>query len=93
MPLPENLLALLRLASPCHVATLMPDGSPQLTQTWVDTDGEHVPGNTVHDHRGGAEHIEMLSRRYTGQPYPWYGGRDQTGLVMVIAADEVHATG
>ncbi len=25
----------------------MPDGSPQLTQTWVDTDGEHVLINTV----------------------------------------------
>jgi PPOX class probable F420-dependent enzyme len=25
----------------------MPDGSPQLTQTWVDTDGAHVLINTV----------------------------------------------
>jgi hypothetical protein len=25
----------------------MPDGSPQFTQTWVDTDGEHVLINTV----------------------------------------------
>src|SRR3954469_20460440 len=25
----------------------MPDGSPQLTQTWVDTDGSHVLINTV----------------------------------------------
>jgi PPOX class probable F420-dependent enzyme len=25
----------------------MPDGSPQLTQTWVDTDGEHILINTV----------------------------------------------
>ena len=25
----------------------MPDGSPQMTQTWVDTDGEHVIINTV----------------------------------------------
>jgi PPOX class probable F420-dependent enzyme len=24
------------------VATLMPDGSPQVTVTWVDTDGEHL---------------------------------------------------
>jgi PPOX class probable F420-dependent enzyme len=29
----------------------MPDGSPQLTQTWVDTDGEHVVINTVQGHR------------------------------------------
>jgi PPOX class probable F420-dependent enzyme len=25
----------------------MADGSPQLTQTWVDTDGEHILINTV----------------------------------------------
>ena len=47
MDLPEGLIALLRQASPCFVTTLMPDGSPQLTQTWVDTDGEHVIINTV----------------------------------------------
>ena len=42
VPLPDGLLALLRRPSPCYVATVMPDGSPQLTQTWVTTDGEHV---------------------------------------------------
>jgi len=46
-PLPDALLALLRGAAPCFVATVMPDGSPQLTETWVDTDGEHVVINTV----------------------------------------------
>jgi hypothetical protein len=25
----------------------MPDGSPQTTQTWVDTDGEHMVINDV----------------------------------------------
>ena len=40
--LSEDLLALLRQPSTCYIATLMPDGSPQMTQTWVDTDGEHV---------------------------------------------------
>ena len=37
---------LLREPAFCQVATLMPDGSPQLTQTWVDTDGEHILINT-----------------------------------------------
>jgi PPOX class probable F420-dependent enzyme len=45
--LPERLLALLSRPSPCFIATTMPDGSPQLTQTWVDTDGTHVLVNTV----------------------------------------------
>jgi PPOX class probable F420-dependent enzyme len=48
--LPEGLLALLREPSTCYLATSMADGSPQLTQTWVDTDGEHVLINTVQGH-------------------------------------------
>lgn len=46
-PLPAGLVELLRKPSPCFVATLMPDGSPQLTETWVHTDGEHVVINIV----------------------------------------------
>jgi PPOX class probable F420-dependent enzyme len=49
--LPDGLLDLLRLPSPCFLATLMPDGSPQMTQTWVDTDGTHVLVNTVDGHQ------------------------------------------
>jgi PPOX class probable F420-dependent enzyme len=49
--LPEGLLTLLRRPSLCFVATVMPDGSPQLTQTWVDTDGEHILINTVRGHQ------------------------------------------
>jgi PPOX class probable F420-dependent enzyme len=45
--LPDELLDLLRRPSPCFIATAMPDGSPQLTQTWVTTDGEHIVINTV----------------------------------------------
>jgi PPOX class probable F420-dependent enzyme len=44
-------VALLRKPSLCFVTTLMPDGSPQITQTWVDTDGEHVIINTVQTHQ------------------------------------------
>ncbi|UIJ36267.1 PPOX class F420-dependent oxidoreductase [Allobranchiibius sp. GilTou73] len=130
MDLPAELLALLRAPSPCFVTTLMPDGGPQITQTWVDTDGEHVLINTVvgfqkvrnlqRDPRvavavsdpqqpwryfevrgrvvsmstdGAVEHIEALSQRYTGRPYPWYGGRDQQRIVLTIVADSVHTVG
>ena len=47
MKLTEDLLALLRRPSTCYIATSMADGSPQLTQTWVDTDGEYVIINSV----------------------------------------------
>jgi PPOX class probable F420-dependent enzyme len=51
MDLPDTLLGLLRRPSPCFLATLMPDGSPQLTQTWVDTDGTNILVNTVDGHQ------------------------------------------
>ena len=126
MKLPEDLLALLREPSTCYLATSMADGSPQLTQTWVDTDGEHVLINSVRGHLkvrnierdprvavaisdpdkpvryfqvrgrvlevttdGAAEHIEKLAQRYLGGPYPWYGGRDQTRVLITIEADKI----
>lgn len=129
-PLPDDLLALLRGKSPCYIVTLMPDGSPQITQTWVDTDGEHIIINTVEGFQkvrniardprvalaiadpenpfryfqvrgrviatttaGGAEHIEALSRKYTGGPYQWYGGRDQTRVILTIEAEKVSGMG
>jgi PPOX class probable F420-dependent enzyme len=56
--LPEDLITLLRQPSPCFLATVMPDGSPQMTQTWVDTDGEHVVINTVQ----GFQKIKNIER-------------------------------
>lgn len=128
--LPVELIALLRATATCYLATTMPDGSPQLTQTWADTDGRHIVINTVVGYQkarnierdarvavtvsdatnptryhavrgrvvgattdGGAEHIEALSQRYTGEPYPWYGGRDQQRLILTIAADKIHSMG
>ncbi len=40
-------LKLLQEPAFCQLATLMPDGSPQVTQVWVDTDGEHILINTA----------------------------------------------
>ncbi|HTI24421.1 MAG TPA: PPOX class F420-dependent oxidoreductase [Kutzneria sp.] len=130
MALPEDLLDLLRKPSPCFIATANPDGSPQLTQTWVDTDGEHVLVNTVEGFQkvrnmrrdprvalniadpsnpfryfrvrgrviditpdGGADHIDLVAKRYTGKPYAWYGGQDQVRLIVTIAADDVSGMG
>ena len=45
------LLQLLREPSYAQLATLLPDGSPHLTQVWIDTDGEHILVNTVSTHR------------------------------------------
>jgi PPOX class probable F420-dependent enzyme len=126
MNLNNDALALLRQPSICYLATTMPDGSPQVTQTWVDTDGEHVLINSVETHvkvknikrdprvavavavpdnpsryvqirgrvvsvttDGAVEHIEMLAQKYLGKPYPWFGGRDQVRVILVIAPDHI----
>jgi PPOX class probable F420-dependent enzyme len=126
--LPEDLVTLLREASLCFISTTMRDGSPQLTQTWVDTDGARILINTVdgflkvknirRDPRvavadpnnpsryysirgevlsvssaGAAEHIEQLAQRYLGTPYPWYGGRAQTRLILTIEPHKIHSMG
>jgi PPOX class probable F420-dependent enzyme len=49
--LPAGLVTLLERPSPCLLATVNRDGSPHLTQTWVDTDGAHVLINTVKGHQ------------------------------------------
>ena len=124
--LPAGLLDLLGKPSPCFIATTMPDGSPQLTQTWVGTDGERILINTVAGYqkvknverdprvavtvadpedvttyfsvrgrvvdispKGGTESIEALAQKYTGGPYPWFGGRDQVRLVLTIEVEKV----
>ncbi|MEJ2861507.1 TIGR03618 family F420-dependent PPOX class oxidoreductase [Actinomycetospora flava] len=56
--LPEDVVSLLRGPNPCFVATVMPDGSPETTETWVDTDGVHVVLNTVE----GQKDVENVRR-------------------------------
>jgi PPOX class probable F420-dependent enzyme len=128
MDLPDRFIDLMRGRNPCFITTLMPDGSPQTTQTWVDTDGAHVIINTVQTHQkmrnierdprvsvavsdaadlsryyavrgrvtnvtteGGAEHIEVLAQRYTGEPYQWYGGRGQVRVILTVTCDNIHS--
>ncbi len=130
MELTVDLLTLMRQPSTCYIATSMADGSPQLTQTWVDTDGEHVIINSVQSHLkirniardprvavaisapdnpsryfqirgrvvnvttdGAVDHIEMLAQKYLGTPYPWFGGRDQVRVIILIAPDKVSSMG
>ena len=40
-----------------NVATVMADGSPQVTPVWIDTDGEHVLFNTA---KGRVKHRNLL---------------------------------
>jgi PPOX class probable F420-dependent enzyme len=55
--LTDDQVALLREKVLAHVATTMPDGSPQVTPTWVDTDGEAVLFNTA---KGRIKHRNLV---------------------------------
>lgn len=92
-----------------YLATILPDGSPQVTPVWFDVEGGVFRINTVrgrvkdrnmtarprvalliHDpddpfryvmvrgevvearEDGAAEHIDRLSKKYLGTPFPWF---------------------
>ena len=125
--LPDDLIAVLHAKAICFVTTLMPDGSPQISQTWVGTDGEHVLVNTVDGHQktrnlrrdpriaigiadpdapsrywalrgsvvdvttdGARAHIDELSQKYLGRPYPDFGGGQQQRVLLTVKVDRVH---
>ena len=45
--IPEELKDILNKRAFAHLATLMPDGSPQVTPVWCDFDGTHVRINSA----------------------------------------------
>lgn len=49
--IPPEFRDLFETRSFAFVATLLPDGAPHVTPTWVDFDGEHVLVNTVAGNR------------------------------------------
>jgi PPOX class probable F420-dependent enzyme len=57
--IPESHLDLFRKKAYAHLATIMPDGSPQVTPVWVDYDGAHV---LVNSSRGRQKDLNMTRR-------------------------------
>ncbi len=45
--LPQGVKKLFQEPNFAHLATLMPDGSPQVTPVWVDLDGDRILVNTA----------------------------------------------
>ncbi len=60
-PISAGFEKLLREPAYCQLATLTPDGSPQITPVWVDTDGEHVLVNTA-QHRQKTKNVRRDPR-------------------------------
>lgn len=102
------------------LATLNPDGSPQVSPVWVEAEDDLVVINTSRgrvkernmsrDHRvavstynhndpydkviirgevvamtedGAREHIDKLSQKYLGKPYPWLKEGDRRVIVKI----------
>jgi anthraniloyl-CoA monooxygenase len=59
-PIPRDFLDLFDKATFAHLATLMPDGSPQVTPVWVDYDGRHILVNSA---AGRQKDLNMDKRR------------------------------
>lgn len=45
--IPEQFKDILEKASYAHLATVMPDGTPQVTPVWFDVDGDHIRINSA----------------------------------------------
>jgi PPOX class probable F420-dependent enzyme len=71
--IPEEFRRVFEKRAFAHLATLNPDGSPQVTPVWVDLDGSHVRFNTARG-RVKLRNIERdprvaLSAQDPEQPY------------------------
>ena len=81
MSFPEKFLDLLHPATKAllYLATIMPDGTPQVTPVWFDIDGEYILVNT---NEGRVKDGNMKVRRHVAMviqdpddPYRYLGIR------------------
>jgi PPOX class probable F420-dependent enzyme len=87
-----SLQRLLREPSYGQIATLMPDGSPHITQVWLDTDGTHILVNTVSTHQK-VKNVRRDPRvavnvHQPGQPWRIANIRGEVVEVTTDGADE-----
>jgi PPOX class probable F420-dependent enzyme len=94
MNFPEEFLDLLDETSKAllYLATLMPDGSPQVTPVWFNTDDEHILINTsegrVKDHNMKARLKVALTIQDPDDIYRYLGIRGEVAGYTREGADE-----
>ena len=90
--IPESDLDLFRKKSFAHLATLMPDGRPQVTPVWVDYDGQYVLINTAQgrqkDRNLQRDRRVALSIQDPDNPYRYLEVRGSIAERSLSGADE-----
>jgi PPOX class probable F420-dependent enzyme len=90
--IPQQYSDLLQKRAFAHLATLMPDGQPQVTPVWVDFDGNHIRINSargrVKDRNMRRDPRVTLTLQDPDNPYRYLEVR---GRVIDIAEDGADA--
>jgi PPOX class probable F420-dependent enzyme len=95
-PLTPGMIALLHEPQIALVTTLMPDGSPQTTPVWIDTDGKHIVFNTARGRikTSNLEREPRVSVAVVDCAKPqerWLTARGRAELVEEGAVDHIHS--
>lgn len=84
--------ALLDQPNVAHLATLMPDGSPQVTPVWIEVDGPYITFNTAagrQKERNVRRHSRVaISVTDRENPYKWVAIRGRVAEVTEEGADQ-----
>lgn len=86
-PIPADFLDLFDKPTFAHLATLMPDGTPQVTPVWVDYDGRHILINSA---AGRQKDLNMERRRYVAIEIP---DPDNPNRYLAVRGPVVEITG
>jgi PPOX class probable F420-dependent enzyme len=91
--LPERAIELIKAPNFGYLATLMPDGSPQVTPVWVETDGTYVLVNTAKGRQKvhNLEHDKRVAIAITdhANPYTWVQIRGYVAEMTEEGAEEL----
>jgi PPOX class probable F420-dependent enzyme len=91
-PIPQKYLDLFSKKAFGHLATIMPDGSPQVTPVWIDYDGTHVRFNSargrVKDRNIRRNPIVAISIQDPDNPYRYLEVRGRVVEITESGADD-----
>src|ERR1041384_711760 len=105
--IPEQVKDLLSKRAFAHLATVMPDGSPQVSPVWFDFDGTHfivnsakgrVKDKNMRRNKNVAlsitdPHIDKLAKKYLGKDKYPFAGPGEVRVIYKIEPNKVATMG